>query len=359
VRWFNATAWYGLFLGQLLARQGHEVLILCLPDTQTLNRVQKSGLAYQTLDLNSNNPFVLARTLSQLKKIIQDFKPHIINCHRGEAFILFGLLAFKYGYSLVRTRGDQRLPKKNLFNLWLHNQVARAVITTNSTMFKHFQNVFKTPSSKLHLVIGGVDESKFYFSPAEREQIRRQYNYLQEDFVVGLVGRFDRVKGQKELIAAISHLYHQENIKNIKLLLIGFDTALKEDTIRQWLKEYQIESITQITGKVDNPRAYICSLDLGVVASLYSETIIRAGLEIMGCGVPLIGTKVGVLPDILSPKALVEPGNHLELAQKIQQCLLDKPFLTTLYQEQREKIQSLYSQNFYEQTLKIYLGTLQ
>ena len=30
VRWFNATAWYGLFLSRLLKDAGHEVLVLGL-----------------------------------------------------------------------------------------------------------------------------------------------------------------------------------------------------------------------------------------------------------------------------------------------------------------------------------------
>ena len=34
VRWFNATAWYGLFLGKLLQEAGHDVLILALKDTE-------------------------------------------------------------------------------------------------------------------------------------------------------------------------------------------------------------------------------------------------------------------------------------------------------------------------------------
>ena len=36
------------------------------------------------------------------------------------------------GIKLVRTRGDQRLPKAGLINTWLHNTVSDAIITTNS-----------------------------------------------------------------------------------------------------------------------------------------------------------------------------------------------------------------------------------
>ncbi|WP_456325062.1 glycosyltransferase [Desulfonauticus submarinus] len=353
VRWFNATAWYGLFLGQLFAQRGHKVLILCLPKTQTLNKVKQTGLSYKTLELNTNNPLKIVYTYLQLQQIIKEFKPDIINCHRGEAFILFGLLAKKFKYKLIRTRGDQRLPKRNIFNLWLHRKVAKAVIATNSIMFNHFTHALRVPKEKLFLVIGGVDTQKFYASPKERQQTRADLKFNSNHFVVGLLGRFDKVKGQKQLIQAISILYNQKKINHIRLLLIGFSSALSENTIKNWLHQYKISEITTITGKISNPRAFINALDLGIVASLYSETIIRAGLEIMACKIPLIGTKVGVLPDILPQNALVSPNNPKELAQKIEKCL-DPNFKINILKSEQETISKLTEQTFYQKTLRIY-----
>ncbi|MDQ7032066.1 MAG: glycosyltransferase family 4 protein [Desulfonauticus sp.] len=354
VRWFNATAWYGLFLGELLSRHGHEVLMLCLPHTQTLSKVQQSHLPYRTLPLTSNNPLTVLNTLYSLHKLVSDFKPDLINCHRGESFILFGLLKKIHSFKLVRTRGDQRLPKKNIFNLWLHNKIADAVITTNTRMFKHFEQSFKTPKSKLHLVLGGVDTRRFYPDPEARQHLRAKLNWDKNCFGVGLLGRFDRVKGQKQLIQAIAHLYHKQKLHHLRLVLIGFSTALHENTIKNWLKKYNLSHISIITGKVSNPKNYINALDLGVIASLYSETIIRAGLEMMACNIPVIGTKVGVLPDILPKEALVEPNNPLQLAQKIQQCL-DKNFLLSILQKEQNTFKTrLTEQHFYQNTYHIY-----
>jgi len=80
--------------------------------------------------------------------------------------------------------------------------------------------------------------------------------------------------------------------------------------LRGWIKEHGIESITAITGKRPDIPACLNALDLGVVASLWSETIARAALEIMATGVPLISTGVGVMPDLLEPEALFGPGER-------------------------------------------------
>lgn len=43
VRWFNATAWYGMYLSRLLLEGGHEVLVLGLPGTLSARKGRNGG----------------------------------------------------------------------------------------------------------------------------------------------------------------------------------------------------------------------------------------------------------------------------------------------------------------------------
>jgi len=175
VRWFNATAWYGMYLSRLLREGGHEVLVLGLPGTLSARKGEEWGLPMQLLDLNTATPWGIAALYGKLKRLVAEFKPDVVNCHRGESYLLWGLLKKELGsFRLVRTRGDQRLPKANLVNRWLHNEVSDAVITTNSPMTRHFQNVFHVPADKLHQILGGVDTQTFRPDPAARART----NYL-------------------------------------------------------------------------------------------------------------------------------------------------------------------------------------
>ena len=129
---------------------------------------------------------------------------------------------------------------------------------------------------------------------------------------VGLLGRFDLVKGQRETIAALAKLVG-EGVRNIRLLLLGFHRDASGE-VEAWIREAGMERYVTITGKVPDVTACLSALDVGVVASLWSETIARAALEIMACGRPLVSTSVGVMPDLLPASALVAPGDVDALA---------------------------------------------
>lgn len=356
VRWFNATAWYAMYLSRLLQEAGHEVLVLGLPGTLSARKGEEWGLPMRLLDLNTGTPWGIAALYAKLKGLVRDFRPDVVNCHRGEAFLLWGLLKKELGgFGLVRTRGDQRLPKANIVNRWLHNDVCDAVITTNSPMTRHFRSAFGVPEQKLHEILGGVDTDVFHPDPGARQRIREELGYADSDFVVGLLGRFDRVKGQLELIRAVSRLYHG-GMTNIRLLLLGFDSATPEAAVQGWIAENGIGPITAITGKRPDIGACLNALDLGVVASLWSETIARAALEIMATGVPLIGSDVGVMPDLLAPPAIFPAGDEDAMTRKIREAMTDSGLVATLANGQRNRMADLSGRDFLARTLAVYEG---
>ena len=56
VRWFNATAWYGLELARLLNAAGHESRVVALAGTETFEKAESMGLRPLAMPLNAKNP---------------------------------------------------------------------------------------------------------------------------------------------------------------------------------------------------------------------------------------------------------------------------------------------------------------
>ena len=354
VRWFNATAWYGLFLSRLLKNAGHEVRVLALPGTDSFAKAEEWGLHPVPLPLNSANPLTVARLAASLATLVRDFRPHVVNCHRGESFILWGLLkAAGYPFALVRTRGDQRAPKGNLPNRFTHSRLADAVIATNSRTADDLRRILRMPEAQIHTILGGVDTQRFSPDPEGRTRARAEWGLRDEEIAVGILGRFDAVKGQKELIEAVAML-RREGRRNLRLILAGFPTSTSLHEVQTWIADAGMADAAIITGKHPDVRACINALDLGVVASVGSEAIARAALEIMACGVPLISTNVGVMPDLLEPAALVPPADSAALAKGIRRFLDDAAWGPELARSQRERMRSLTEQEFLARTLAVY-----
>ncbi len=360
VRWFNATAWYAIYLSCLLADNGHEVVVAVQPDTPAEKKAKELGLTTVRLDLNTLSPLRLFSTIANMLRLIREFRPEVINCHRGEGFFLWGLLRkLGMGFKLVRTRGDQRLPSSDFLNRWLHKSVASAVVVTNQKMARHFLSTMKTPAQSVWLIHGGVDTDVYQFDAKGRERVRQEFGFTKKDMVVGIVGRFDRVKGQKELIEAMGKLRQEENLSNLKLFLIGFESATKLNQVQAWIKENNMTQATAISHKRDDMVACISAMDVGVVASMWSEAIARAALEIMACGRPLISSNVNVMPDLVPQKGLYSTQNHAELLPKLRQAVTDADFRAELTAAHKITMSQLSGKNFLNRTLNLYKSLLE
>jgi glycosyltransferase involved in cell wall biosynthesis len=369
VRWVNATAWYALFLSRLLKDAGHQVLVLGLKDTKSFALAEEWGLSPLALPLNSVNPLVLLSLYGKLKKLVLKFKPQVVNCHRGECFALWGLLkkfALKSAapFALIRTRGDRRAIKDNLFNRILYAQVSDALIATNTGIAQDMLKIPGVSPSKVQTIFGGVDERLFYRDEAAGLKVRQELGYGQEDFVVGLLGRLDTVKGHAVLIRALglvkAKFIHDAKPFKLKFLCIGADSGLTRVQIEDMLgREGLADGKTAfVTGRVENVRAYINAFNLGVIASIGSEAIARVALEIMACGVPLISSDVGVMPDLLPAACLTPAGDAFALAEALEKYSQNPELLGRLGVISTEAMRGLKADDFLQKTLDVYVNCL-
>ena len=354
VRWVNATAWFALNQARLLQGAGHEVLALTIPGSPVETEAKAMGLPVAVLPLNSRNPFTLLGLPFSLRRLIRRFSPDLINCHRGESFIFFGLLRRLGGtFALVRTRGDQRLPKANGFNRWLHTKAADAVTAANPALLRAFRRDLGVPKERIALIYGGVDTERFSFDATGRSRVRSEFGYTDQHRVVGLLGRFDRVKGHKEFLQAVGQLVVQGR-DNVRILLIGFATATSREQVEAWASEAGVAEITAITGRREDIAACISALDLAVIPSLWSEASARSAMEIMACERPLLASTVGVLPNLLPNRALFDPEDIAAMAGLVERGLFDTGFSQGLVASLNRRMVLLTDQEFLRRSLALF-----
>lgn len=298
VRWFNATAWYAVNLSSVLKRRGHDVAVCGLPGTPPVLKAQGIGLETFEADINKSDPVRGLAAIGAMDRVLMAYEPDIVICHRGEFYWYFAYKRMtRQKYKLIRVRGDIRPPKPGRLNKIFHNKCTDAIVTSGEFIKKQYMDILGTPEIGLNVIYGGVDTDTFRKSSFARLKIRDEFGLEENDFVVGIVGRFDPIKGHENLIKAVTELYHGFR-KNIRLVIAGYDAVIKHEDIEKMVAEHGISGITVFTGKRDDIADIYNSLDVCVIPSLGSEAICRVGMEAMACGVPIITSDTGVLPEI-------------------------------------------------------------
>lgn len=318
VRWFNATAWYSHMLSLGLRELGHDVAVFGLPNTPPVLKAKDAEFRTFEAELNSLNPLKLFKSALAFKKAVKEFDPDLVVCHRGEFFFYFAHVRFweKPKWKLVRVRGDRRPPQSGSVSRLLYQNVVDKVVTSSEMMRKVYLDKLSLKEQKVITLYGGVDTAFFRKDDEARYRVRNEFNIKDEDYVLGIVGRFDPIKGHDSLFSAVSELYHG-GMKNLRLIVAGVESHFSMADMETKLKEHNIANITNLVGKRDDIADVMCSFDLGVIPSLGSEAVCRVGMEMMACGVSVIGSDVGVIPEILPSSNIFFAGDAKGIVEKI------------------------------------------
>lgn len=319
VRWYNATAWYAFRLLKAAIKAGEAAAVAGLPDSPIINMSKNDGIKTFEANFNSNNIFTLFKTLNSFKGFIKDFQPDAIVCHRGEFFFLLALYKFFFrpNWKLVRVRGDRRPPTSDIISRFTHNVCCDKIVTPNKFMKENYMRRLKTNSEKISVIYGGVDTAFFKKNDEARSEIRKEFGFADNDFVVSVTGRFDEVKGHKIFLEACGILY-RSGMKNLKIFLIGFPENISNEMIMAMAKDNAVEHITFITGKRTDINHLLNACDLGVISSIGSEAICRVAMEFMATGVPVVASDVGVLPEMTPPENSYPMFDPESLARRIE-----------------------------------------
>lgn len=319
VRWFNATAWYAVNLSLTLKEHGHDVLVVGLPGSPPVEKAKELGLDVFEINLNSNNPLKIFKNAFAIKKLIKIYAPDVINCHRGEFFWWFAIMKCmrQIQCPLIRFRGDMRKPKNDFFNRILINRCTAKLVASCKKIASDYLKM-GVNEDKVDVIYGGVDTEKFYKDPDLRISLREELELSPKDFAVGIIGRFDPVKGHEIIIKAVAKLYHEKVMPDLKLIIAGTEANITIREIRQLLEQNKIGHITRMVGFRNDINGVINALDLGVVSSTDSETICRVAMEIMTAGIPVVASDVGALPEVVPSENIFLNRSVEDLCRKIK-----------------------------------------
>ena len=183
---------------------------------------------------------------------------------------------------------------------------------------------YQVPWSKIHVIPGGVDLSRFQFDRS-RPEARSQLNWPQNRPILFTARRLVRRVGLDKLLMAIAMIKPQ--IPDIWLAIAG-KGPLQGD-LEQQATDLGLNDNVKFLGFLPDeqlPIAYQAA-DLSVMPSQSLEGFGLAVLESLACGTPSLCTPVGGMPEILepfSPNLITASTEVTAIAQRLEELLIGK-----------------------------------
>ncbi len=215
----------------------------------------------------------------------------------------------------------------------MQGRVARKmkrIITVSENSYKDIVRDFGVSPERMHIVPVGVDVALFKPVPGEAVVPGRLITTTSSDVAL---------KGLKYLLEALAKV-RVEN-PDAHLVIIGRrkEGGLSSDTIEKLGLESHVQFVSGV------PEAEIIRLystaELAVVPSLYEGFSLPA-IEAQACGVPLVATTGGAIPEVVGPHGetalMVPPGDSEALAAMLKDCLGKPELRSTIGAAGRKRV---------------------
>jgi glycosyltransferase involved in cell wall biosynthesis len=257
----------------------------------------------------------------QLRQLIDVDGVNLVHCHQTSLLgsIVPALWGRKHVALVVSRHILNSHNKKDPLHALLYRRVDYMLVLSQ-TMRRNLTTTLPLPERRLRIVNLAIDLERFNPNLVDRAQIRKQWGFPEDAFVVGLVGRLDPMKGQDLMVKAIAQV--RKSHRDVFGVMVGNETPGLEG---RYLREV-LESIRQLRledailvqdAQKDVPQV-LAGIDLFVMPS-WSEAFGLVAIEAMAMGVPCILGRGGSAEEMAasSGSELVRAQDAYDLARKI------------------------------------------
>ncbi len=240
----------------------------------------------------------------RLVRLIRDGKYDIVHTHSSKAGILGRWAAHVAGVKkIVHT------PHGHVFYGYFSKIVTRVFLEVERCSARITAKlVALTPKGvEEHLSLGvgkpdqwvsipsGIDHEAFRLSIGARAVYRQLLGLEDQDIVLVCAARLEAIKNHKVLIDMLPHL--QKGHAGVKLVLLGDGEA--KDELAQYARAAGVSGRVIFAGFRHDVALTFSACDIFVMASL-NEGMGRSVLEAMAIGLPVVVSRVGGLPAIVT-----------------------------------------------------------
>lgn len=284
------------------------------------------------------SPYADVVAFWKLYRLFRRNRFHVVHTHTSKAGLL-GTLAARlagtravvysphghifYRAAAIRGVSESRLKLATFFLLrkLAEHQADKVVALTDHDLAEQVR-LGLAPASKYVVINNGIATAPFrQISPAARDRIRVAFGLSGAFPIVGTVGRLSGEKGQRFLVEAFPRV--RDRFPNAKLLLVGDGPSRPE--LECAVRRLNLSEHVRFAGVRADVPEMLSAMHCFVLPSLYEAQGI-AIVEAMAAGTPVVATRVGGVPGIISDLQdgmLISPGDPDAIADAVTRLAED------------------------------------
>ena len=263
------------------------------------------------------------RFCRELAKLLDEYKPVLVHAHFTKArFYAIPVARFKGIRQLFITIHGEMIPKRQIrphTRLWCawSNKVAKIIAVSDRIVSVYKANWPEAEIKRIYLGVGEV--------AGNRDQCRAKLGLLEGQILLLTISNFNHIKGLDVLCKAVRILKDWGLVENVRLYIVGQPDKDREE-LAELATALNIGDCLRMQGISNEVAAYLLAADIYIQSSR-NEGIGLALMEAASASLPLVGTRVGGIPEIVRDGEnglLVESENAEQLAEAIAKLMRDE-----------------------------------
>lgn len=251
-----------------------------------------------------------------LKSILRDYRPDLFHATLARPAILGVTAAAAAGVRriVITQNGTHEWREGSRFAAlvapWLFRRASRfasSIVAVSNAVRDDLERK-GVPAHKLSVIYNGVDTERFSVG------LQPGRSLPDNTFIAGAAGNLRKIKGYDVLIRAAALVSRQS--QQIGFVIHG--EGEERPNLEALIAELSLKDRVSLAGRVEDMPTFLRSCDVFVQPSR-QEAFGLATAEAMSCGIPVIASLVGGLPELVTPDCgiLVPPDNPEALAEAI------------------------------------------
>jgi glycosyltransferase involved in cell wall biosynthesis len=295
------------------------------------------------------SPFADPAAVARLRRLISEFRPHILHTHTAKAGAVGRTAAWLAGEhrpkAVVHTfhghvlRGYFSSPMTSMFRL-LERELARrtdALIAVSPQVRDDLVRLGVAPAGRVAVVRLGLDlEQRVAAAPDARETTRRQLDLEPGRFAIGWFGRMTEIKRVDELLRAFARV--RATGIDAALVLVG-DGPLRSD-LESLAQDLGVARDCRFTGYREDVASAYAGMDVVALTSANEGTPVSV-IEAQAAGLPVVSTDVGGVRDVVvdgDTGFLVGAGDVPAIADRLGELAADEQLRAELGERGRARV---------------------